>query len=237
MIEFFPSREVALEIGNLSVRWYGLLYVIAFWLGWWMLPTLAALRGILMSRDQASRITLWVVLGVIVGGRLGYVVLYEPSYYWLHPAEIFSLTHGGMSFHGGFLGVGLIIWWLTQTMKLHWLQIVDLLVVPIAFGLALGRIGNFINQELYSGYWAMIVAGGDALLAGMCWYGLSRSSTKVGGVTALFLVGYGMIRFFSELVRIDDWSYLWGFTYGQFLTIPILVLGIYLWTKKIPISE
>ncbi|MBI3255943.1 MAG: prolipoprotein diacylglyceryl transferase [Candidatus Andersenbacteria bacterium] len=244
MLEFFPSREVAFEIGNLSVRWYGLLYVLAFWLGWCFLPGLAAARNIKLTRDDVSRITAWVVFGVIVGGRLGYVLLYEPLYYLAHPVEVFLFTQGGMSSHGGFIGVALALWWLTRKPMVHlrgvpwaeiFLALADILVVPVAFGLALGRVGNFINQELYPGYWALVVAGADAALGLLCWYLLVGSKNhvtppgwKVGYVAGVFLVGYGVIRFLNEFVRIDEWSRVLGLTYGQFLTVPVFLLGVWL---------
>jgi phosphatidylglycerol---prolipoprotein diacylglyceryl transferase len=231
MVEFFPSREIVVQLGSWSVRWYGLLYVIAFWVGWYLLPRIG--KKLRLSRDQWTHLTLWLVVAAVVGGRLGYIFLYEPEYFLNHPKEIFSLWQGGMSSHGGFVGVGLMLWWLSFKLKVRFLALVDVIVVPVAFGLALGRIGNFINQELYAGYWALGVAVADALLGLCCWYFLSSQKLSVGRVTALFLIGYALIRFLNEFVRIDEWSHVWGLTYGQFLTLPIFLMGLWLWVKRI----
>lgn len=241
MLEFFPSREVVLEVGSFTVRWYGLLYVVAFWLGWWLLPKIAKRYNMTLSPDASAFIAAWVACGVIVGGRLGYVLLYEPAFYVAHPVEIFLFSHGGMSSHGGFIGVGLALWWVSKKMNLSFWQLADVLVVPVAFGLALGRLGNFINQELYPGHWALVVAGADAVLGLVCWYFLVRSKNhviprgwKFGSVTGIFLIGYAIIRFLNEFVRIQEWPHIFGLTYGQFLTLPVLLLGVYLLIKKAP---
>lgn len=236
MVEFFPSREVVLVAGYFTVRWYGLLYVLAFWLGTWLLPQVARRSGLLLSRQTATAVAAWVALGVIIGGRMGYVLLYEPLYYVTHLVEIFWLAHGGMSFHGGFIGVGVALWLVAKKMKLSFWQLADVLVVPVAVGLALGRLGNFINQELYVGSWALAVAAADAVLGLLCWYLLlskpgfeSRALTRNGGVTGVFLVGYAMIRFLNEFVRIQEFPPVFGtVTYGQVLTIPIFLLGVWL---------
>lgn len=235
MIEFLPSREVVLQVGNVVLRWYGLLYVVAFWLGWWLVPRIARFP---LRRDDVSYLTALVAVGVIVGGRLGYVLLYEPLYYMAHPIEIFFLNQGGMSAHGGFIGVALALWWGTKKQQMYFLALADVLVVPVAFGLALGRLGNFINQELYSGYWALGVATADLVLGLICWYLLAQRKFAEGGVAATFLIGYALIRFVNEFVRLDDWPSLWGLTYGQVLTIPILILGLWLVlkVKKFPVT-
>lgn len=236
MIEFFPTREIVIVIGEVTVRWYGLFYVLAFWLGWWLLPPLARLKKVELSRDDVSFLTLATVVGVVVGGRLGYVILYEPTYYLAHLPEIFSLGSGGMSAHGGFIGVALALAYVSKKLKVSMLVLADLLVIPVAWGLALGRVGNYINQELYAGSWAIVVAGADAALGFLCWYLLRRRNMKTGGVTGVFFIGYSLIRFFNEYVRIDDWLHGWGLTYGQILTVPMFVVGIYVWgyIKKSP---
>src|SRR5262245_54348329 len=111
MISFFPSREVALSIGSFSLHWYGLLYFAAFVVAWYLLPRLQKYRGLNLSSDEWSSILSWAVVGVIVGGRLGFVLFYEPSYYLSHPLEIFAVWKGGMASHGGFIGVALAMFW------------------------------------------------------------------------------------------------------------------------------
>ena len=252
MVDFFSTREVLLTIAHFQVRWYGLLYVVAFWLGWFLLPKLATMRNLPLTKDEAARVAASLAFGVIAGGRLGYVFLYGPAYYLAHPLEIFWLSQGGMSSHGGFVGVVIVLCWLARKPMVHprgvpWVQrflaLADVIVVPVAFGLALGRVGNFINQELYPGYWALVVAGADVALSLLCWYLLKKDTLftpggcKKGYVAGIFLVGYGVIRFLNEFVRIDEWPHVLGFTYGQFLTVPIFLLGLWLvWKNSLKVK-
>jgi len=252
MVDFFSTREVLLTIAHFQVRWYGLLYVVAFWLGWFLLPKLATMRNLPLTKDEAARVAASLAFGVIAGGRLGYVFLYGPAYYLAHPLEIFWLSQGGMSSHGGFVGVVIVLCWLARKPMVHprgvpWVQrflaLADVIVVPVAFGLALGRVGNFINQELYPGYWALVVAGADVALSLLCWYLLKKDTLftpggcKKGYVAGVFLVGYGVIRFLNEFVRIDEWPHILGLTYGQFLTVPIFLGGLWLvWKNSLKVK-
>ena len=214
-----------------TVYWYGLLYVVAFGIGYALLPRLARYRDIFLDSERWLEFLFWTVLAVLLGGRLGYVLLYAPGYFLLHPLEILLLSNGGMSSHGGFFAVGVAVWFLARRFKISLLDLLDVAVVPVALGLALGRLGNFINQELYVGNFALLAVAKDLLLALLGYLTLRRTSgyfAESGRVLGLFLVGYGILRFVTEYLRIQEWNYVWGLTYGQFLTIPLFLFGGYL---------
>jgi len=188
------------------------------------------------------------VFGVILGGRLGYVLFYKPLYYLLHPLEIFQVWQGGMSFHGGFLGVLVALWFYARKRGRPWLDVTDFVAPLVPLGLAAGRLGNFINGELVgrvtSGPWAMVFPQVDALprhpsqlyelaLEGLVlfvilWTYASRYR-PMGAVSGLFLVGYGTLRFIGEFAREPDnfLGYLaGGFTMGQWLSMPMIAIGL-----------
>ena len=190
------------------------------------------------------------VLGVILGGRLGYVLFYKAAYYSAHPLEIFAVWQGGMSFHGGFLGVLVAMAWFAHKHHLRWLQLTDFIAPLVPPGLALGRLGNFINSELWGRPadvpWAMIFPNVDKLprhpsqlyefaLEGVLlftllwWY--ARKPRPVGAVSGLFLIGYGSFRFLVEYTREpDDFLGLLslGMSMGQWLSLPMVIAGVLL---------
>lgn len=251
MFALFPSRTVALVLFGFPVHWYGLLYFAGFLIGWWMLPKLQKYRNLHLSADELSSILSAAVIGVIVGGRLGYVLFYAPAYYLQHPLEIFAVWNGGMASHGGFIGVALALWYVLRKRTFEeFLRIGDIVVIPVAIGLGLGRIGNFINQELYGTVttlpWGMSFAGAVGLrhpiqlydftlqmiIALTCFIYLKKSSTS-GRVFALFLLLYGVARFMLEFIREQNGVFVGPLSEGQVLTIPILLIGIIL-LMKIP---
>ncbi len=255
MISFFPSRTVALEFFGFSVHWYGIMYFLAFVLAWFLLPKLQRKRGLALSQDEWSGLLSAVVLGVIIGGRLGFVLFYEPAYFLAHPLKVVAVWEGGMASHGGFIGVAVALWWKLKNKRWDtvW-RVADILTVPIAIGLMLGRLGNFINLELYGTMtdvpWAMAIPGveglrhptqiyammKDALIAAVCFWHLSKSSTVRPGTTmALFLMLYGVLRFIVEIYRDQTNVAMFGLlSEGQVLTIPIVLvgLGLLLWLRK-----
>lgn len=243
MIDFLPAREVAMEIFGWPVRWYGVLYVVAFWLAYRLLPRLQTYRQIHLSKEQWLEILALGAVGVIAGGRLGYVVFYEPRYFLMHPLEIFSLWTGGLSSHGGFIGVALALWWVARQFKINFWALTDVAVVPAALGLALGRLGNFINQELYvSSLGHLAAIGKDVLIAGVCFLILRRGAIHraQGAInvapTIVFLILYALLRFLTEYLRVQEFPLLWGLTRGQLLTLPIMAAGLWLlvttWPQK-----
>lgn len=213
----------------MQFHWYGLMYVLAFWLAWGWLPVLSKWRSIRLRREQWTEGMVWVAVGVLIGGRLGYVLLYEPTYYAQHGVEILALSGGGMSSHGGIVGVALALLYVSRKFTVPLLALADVATVPAALGLVLGRIGNFINGELYVGNFALVAAGKDVLLAAVCYVLLTRvRHLRVGQVTGIFFMLYAVLRFATEYLRVPEWGYVWELTWGQLFTIPLLAIGLYL---------
>ena len=252
MLHLFPSRTIALELFGFSVHWYGVMYLLAFLLAWHLLPRLQRQRGLHLSEDEWSSILAWTVLGVIAGGRLGFVLFYEPAYFLQHPLDVFAVWHGGMSSHGGLIGVVLALMVALRHRRDQWLKIADIVVIPAALGLMLGRIGNFINQELYGTVtslpWGIAVPGEvglrhptqiyaalkDLFIAGACYWHLTKvKPVRPGRTFALFLLLYAVLRFLLEYLRAQDYAFidfgLFQLSIGQFLTIPVFAAGIALW--------
>ncbi len=252
MIAFFPSRAVALELFGFSIHWYGIMYLLAFIIAGYLLPRLQNRRNLPFTRDEWWEVLTYLILGVIIGGRLGYVFLYDPMTYWRDPLEILAVWHGGMSFHGGLIGVIIAAVFASWWKHVSFLSLMDVLVVPACIGLALGRFGNFINQELYGTVttlpWGIMIPGVeglrhpaqlysmtiDLLNAALCYWHLSKTGMASAGKTsALFLLLYGVGRFAVEYVRVQQYPLVdlfgWMVTRGQLYTIPMFILGIVLW--------
>lgn len=251
MVEFFPTTRAAVSLGGITVYWYGLLYVAAFGVAYVLIGRWQRYRGLALSRVQLLELITWGAVGVIVGGRLGYVLLYEPLYYLQHPVEIIQLSHGGMSSHGGFVGVAVATWFFSRVLARHApppggavapagggpparhphrvARLLDIIVVPAALGLALGRLGNVINHELYITFLAQVVAVGSPLIIALLCYWHLRHTVRPGKTTGLFLVFYSLARFGEEYVRELDWPLVshWV-TWGQVYTLPLFLLGLYL---------
>jgi phosphatidylglycerol:prolipoprotein diacylglycerol transferase len=246
---------IALSIGPLAVRWYGIMYVLAFvqFIGLGSIrlrqPHIAA-QG--WKREDLDDMLFYGVLGVVIGGRLGEVLFYHPDYYFSHPLEIFAVWKGGMSFHGGFLGVmlAMALWGRKNGRRL--MDVMDLIAPMVPLGYAAGRIGNFINAELpgrvadASLPWAMIWPNVDnlprhpspiyqALVDGVLLFIIlwlySRKPRPRLAVSGVFALGYGCARFFTEYFRIPDYEVSFaGITIsaGQMLSLPMIVLGLIL---------
>ena len=242
---------VAFHVGPLAVRWYGIMYLIGF--------ILFIVLG--RRRARAQMLTGWRpsdvddmlffgVFGVILGGRLGYVLFYKPLYYFAHPLEVFQVWHGGMSFHGGFLGVLIALWFFARRRHKALLDVTDFVAPLCPLGLAAGRLGNFINGELVGRPadvpWAMVFPQVDqlprhpsqlyefglegVLLFIILWIYASRHRPR-GAISGLFLIGYGTFRFIAEFARAPD-NFLGflagGMTMGQWLSMPMIVAGLLL---------
>lgn len=249
-VALFPSRTVAIAIGAFSVHWYGLLYLVAFLLAYLLLPRLERYRGLSLSKEVWGDILSWVIVGVLLGGRLGYVLLYDPAYYLAHPMEILAVWKGGMAFHGGVIGVALALVYVSRRHRIPLLVLSDIAVVPIALGLALGRFGNFINQELYGISttlpWGIAIPGIEGLrhptqlyavlkdlcIAIICFLHVRRSSPKTGQTMGIFLTLYGILRFALEFLREPTHAaFLIGpiiLTRGQVYSLPMILAGILL---------
>ena len=240
---------VAIAVGPLAVRWYGLMYLIGFGAAF----LLARSR---IKQGKSGNISVAVfddlfffsVLGVVLGGRLGYVLFYKPGYYISHPLEILAVWQGGMAFHGGFLGVLLAMVYIARKHSIHWLAIMDFIAPLVPPALAAGRIGNFINGELWGRTtdvaWGMVFRGAGPLprhpsqlyqfaLEGVLLFAIlwlySAKPRPTGAVSAMFLIGYGVLRFAAEFFREpDDFLGLLAFnlSMGQWLSLPMILAGI-----------
>jgi phosphatidylglycerol:prolipoprotein diacylglycerol transferase len=247
---------IAFSIGPLAVRWYGLMYLVGFAAAWWLGMRRIAKGMAPITRKQFDDLIFLAVLGVILGGRLGYVLFYRPLHYAAHPLEILAVWQGGMSFHGGLLGVMLAMLLAARRYGVDYLRLMDFLAPLVPLGIAAGRLGNFINGELYGRVtdlpWGMVFRGaGDAprhpsqlyqfaleglLLFVILWLYSAKPRAR-GAVSAVFLVGYGVLRFIAEFGREPD-AFLGflalGLTMGQWLCLPMIAGGIALfaWARR-----
>ena len=251
---------VALQLGPVAIHWYGLTYLAAF--GLFML--LANARLLHMPFAAVQQPAPWVrrdvedilflgVMGVVLGGRVGYCLFYKPAYYLANPLEIFAVWQGGMSFHGGLLGVMLAMVWYARSRQRPFMQVMDFVAPCVPTGLAAGRLGNFINGELWGRVadpslpWGMVFRGaGDSprhptqlyqialeglLLFVLLWW-FAHKDRPTGQVSGAFLLGYGLFRFVAEFFREPD-AHLGllslGMSMGQWLCVPMMLGGVALW--------
>jgi phosphatidylglycerol:prolipoprotein diacylglycerol transferase len=248
MITFPEIDPVIFHVGPLSVRWYGLMYLLGFGAAYLLIRHLSRLRNLDLSRDGVSDLLFYGVLGVVLGGRLGYVLFYNPLQYLSRPLEVFAVWQGGMSFHGGLLGVVIAVVVFCRRRKLPILLTGDILATSATIGLGLGRIGNFINGELWGRTtdlpWGMIFPGGgplprhpsqlyeaalEGLLLFVILYFMHRRRVAEGVPFFCFFIGYGLFRFLIEFVRQPDahLGFLWGgATMGQLLSLPMILFGL-----------
>jgi phosphatidylglycerol:prolipoprotein diacylglycerol transferase len=248
---------VALDLGILQIRWYSLGYIAGIVVGWWYLLKLLDQPGAPMARRHADDFVTWATIGIILGGRLGYVLFYRPDYYIAHPAEILRLWEGGMSFHGGVLGVMTAIILFARRNGLHWLRVHDYIACCTPFGLFFVRLANFVNGELWGRPtdvpWAMIFPGADGLprhpsqlyeagleglvLFAILWFAFWRTQARYepGKLVGLFVLFYGLFRFTVEFFRepdaqLEQFAQVTGLHMGQWLCVPMIVGGAWLVT-------
>jgi phosphatidylglycerol:prolipoprotein diacylglycerol transferase len=251
----FPVIDpVLIQIGPIAIRWYALAYIGGLLLGWRYLRWLVQRPGWRLTLEDLDDLLLYVVLGVVLGGRLGYVLFYKPGFYLAHPGEILAVWEGGMSFHGGMLGVIAAMALFAWRRGIPLLEIGDAVSAAAPIGLFFGRIANFINGELFGRAsdvpWAMVFPHGgpearhpsqlyEAALEGLIlflvlfWIArrprLPETAGRIGG---LFLIGYGLARSFVELFREPDahLGFLLGgsVTMGQILSLPMILVGLFL---------
>ena len=244
---------IAVDLGFFQLRWYSLAYLAGIALGWWYLLKLVDRPGAPMARRHADDMVFYSTLGVLLGGRLGYVLFYKPALYLANPIEIVRVWDGGMSFHGGVIGVSLGIFWMARKHKLDWLRVHDYVACCAPFGIFLVRLANFVNGELWGRPtdvpWAIIFpAGGEVprhpsqlyeaglegiLLFVILWFLFWKTDARYqpGKLVGAFLLVYGLSRFLVELVRQPDLgleNLPWGLTMGQTLTVPMVLGGAWL---------
>ena len=249
---------VALSIGSLQLRWYGLMYLAGFGLGWMLGRWRASRPGSGWTGPDVDDLLTCVMIGIILGGRIGYVLFYDLPVYIHDPMEIMRIWNGGMSFHGGLLGVLGAFWYFARTRGRTFLEVSDFIAPLIPQGLFFGRLGNFINGELWGKVsdvpWAVVFPGAgplprhpsqlyEAALEGLLLFIIlwvfSLKPRKVGAVSGLFALAYGVFRFAVEFVRMPDvqLGYLaFGWlTMGQLLCVPLILAGAWLLCRKAPV--
>lgn len=249
---------VALSIGSLQLRWYGLMYLAGFGLGWMLGRWRASRPGSGWTGPDVDDLLTCVMIGIILGGRIGYVLFYDLPVYIHDPMEIMRIWNGGMSFHGGLLGVLGAFWYFARTRGRTFLEVSDFIAPLIPQGLFFGRLGNFINGELWGKVsdvpWAVVFPGAgplprhpsqlyeaalEGLLLFIVLWVFSLKPRKVGAVSGLFALAYGVFRFAVEFVRMPDvqLGYLaFGWlTMGQLLCVPLILAGAWLLCRKAPV--
>lgn len=256
MMTYTPLDPVALDLGILQVRWYGLMYLIGFLGGWYYGVRRSTDTWRNWQAEQVGDLLFYIAMGVILGGRLGYIFFYDFAHYAAYPLDMIKVWQGGMSFHGGLLGVITAVWLYGRKINKSLLEITDFIAPFVVIGLFFGRIGNFINSELWGKIapmdspFAMLVydpetqalipkyptqlleATLEGLVLGVILWWYSRKPRPLGAVSGVFLLGYGSFRFFVEFWRMPDaqLGYLafdW-LTMGQVLCMPMILGGLYL---------
>jgi phosphatidylglycerol---prolipoprotein diacylglyceryl transferase len=250
----FPAIDpIALELGPVVIRWYSLAYIAGILLGWRYIIILAAKAKNGIERIHVDDFIIWATLGIILGGRLGYVVFYNPAYFAENPMLIFAMWKGGMSFHGGLIGVIAVTWLFARKRGLAFIALGDMVCAAAPIGLFFGRIANFINGELFGRAsdvpWAMVFPRGGAAprhpsqlyeagLEGLLLFSVLavliyrfKALERPGMVIGTFMAGYGLSRYLVEFVREPDahLGTLYGIaTMGQLLSLPLILIGAWL---------
>ncbi|MDE2302196.1 MAG: prolipoprotein diacylglyceryl transferase [Sphingomonadales bacterium] len=250
-----------IDLGVFTLRYYSLAYLAGIILGYWHLSRMIRQPGAPLAQRHADDLFFWCTIGIIVGGRLGYAIFYGPQLF-VHPLDLLKLWEGGMSFHGGAIGVVLAIVWVTRSGGISFLRCCDYVATCVPFGLFFGRIANFINGELWGRVttsdvpWAMIFPGGgdlprhpselyeaglEGLLLGTVLLGLfwkTRARWRPGLLVGSFTLGYALARFTVEFFRepdsqLEDFAARTGLSMGQWLTIPMMLVGLVLLVRAL----
>lgn len=249
-MQFPHINPVFLRIGPLQFRWYGLMYILGFIATYFILRTESLRKRLPLSKDDVADLVFYGAMGVVLGGRLGYILFYNLEFYLANPLRIFAVWEGGMSFHGGFLGVILAFVLFSRRRKVPFWALIDMAAQCAPVGLGLGRLGNFINGELYGRPtdvpWGMVFPGGgdlprhpsqlyEAFLEGIVLFLIvryaSRRFSQTGVAAWTFVAGYGLFRFIVEFFRQPDAQlglFFGLFSMGQFLSFPMFLAGSYM---------
>lgn len=255
-------NPVLLKIGALEIRWYSLAYIFGIIFAWLIIKYFNKKNNIFDAKKISDDFFTYAVISIIIGGRLGYVIFYNFPFYFRHPLEILKVWHGGMSFHGGLIGVIIGSYFLCKKYKINFFEFMDLLAIASPIGLFFGRLANFVNLELYGRVTTSKIgvifpnAGKlprhpsqlyEAFLEGVCLFLIMFFTAKKisikkykGLLSGMFLMGYGLSRFIVEFFREPDPQIgyiLKYFTMGQILSIPFVALGIFLIIKAMKINK
>ncbi|MBR0757831.1 prolipoprotein diacylglyceryl transferase [Bradyrhizobium jicamae] len=264
LINFPVFNPIALSLGPIAIRWYALAYIGGIVIGWVYARSLVRKERLWggpapITLPQLDDFILWVTLGIILGGRTGYVLFYNLPFFIQHPAEIFQLWNGGMSFHGGFMGCVIAVMWFARRNGISILSLGDITTAVGPIGLFLGRLANFINSELWgrtadpSLPWAMIFPNGGPLprhpsqlyeagLEGIVLFAILAVMIRMGAlkrpglILGSFIAIYGLARITSELFREPDpqLGFLWGgLTMGMLLSVPMIIVGAMIITAAV----
>jgi phosphatidylglycerol---prolipoprotein diacylglyceryl transferase len=259
-IPYPEINPIALQLGPLTIRWYGISYVAGILLGWYCCYLLAKKKYSTLTTRDISDFVPWATLGIVVGGRLGHVLFYGLNYYWNHPLDIFKIWQPGMSFHGGIIGMFGAMVLYCRKRHLPLTELGDVVAVGAPIGIFFGRIANFINAELYGRVtdmpWGIIFPNGgplprhpsqlyEATLEGIVLFlimltsvlALQVKTKKPGLLMGIFLIGYSTARSICELFREPEVNYgslAEYMTYGQLLSLPLILIGLYLILRPVP---
>lgn len=268
MLTFPHFNPIAFSIGGLEVHWYGIMYMLGFLSFIYFGKLRLKMYGhVFITSSIIDDMIFYGAIGVIAGGRLGYCLFYQPGFYLSHPINIFKTWDGGMSFHGGMLGVFVVCYLFARKYKYSFFDVSDFIAPLITFGLFFGRLGNFINGELWGRIttsripWAMIypqsgsmlprhpseiyeMIGEGIVLTLILWI-YARKPRKVGQISGIFMIGYGLIRFTLEYFRepdpfLEKFAHTTGLSMGQWLCVPMIIIGIIIFvyaSKKAPIRQ
>ena len=248
---YLDINPVLFKIGALEVRYYGIIWLLGFVIAYFLVKHLVKKKDINLSVDDIDYLFLLLLISGIVGARLFYILVYNFSFYLRHPIDIIAVWHGGLSFHGGFIGGIAALLFFCRKKKFDFFELADILVIPLAFGLFLGRIGNFINGELvgretnvpwcvnFKGHSGcrhpsqLYESGKNILIFSMLWI-LKNREYKKGTLFAAFIILYSSLRFFIEFFRAPDPQLgflVFGLTMGQILNIAMLMIGLWVFYK------
>lgn len=252
MLEFPNINPVAVDLGIIKIRWYALSYIVGILLSWFLILKIIKIKKIDLNSKEISDLVSNCMIGIIIGGRLGYVFFYNPEYYSNNLLEIFKIWNGGMSFHGGFIGVIFAVIYSSKLFKIPILTFADLIAIVAPVGLFFGRLANFINGELFGrttnhSFGIIFPNGGDvprhpsqlyeAFFEGIVLFiilwvmmHLFNLLKKPGIITSLFIFLYGLFRFFIEFFREPDQHIgllYFEFSMGQILSFPMILIGLY----------
>ena len=252
MFDFPNINPIAIDLGVIKIRWYALSYICGILLSWFLILKIIKIKNIKISNKSVSDLISNCIIGIIVGGRLGYIIFYNPEYYFNNILEIFKFWNGGMSFHGGFLGVVIAVIYSSKLSEISVMIFSDLISIVSPIGIFFGRIANFINGELYGKItnhkFGMIFPNGgnlprhpsqlyEAFFEGIILFiilwllmNITNFFNKKGLITACFIFLYGLFRFSVEFFREPDMhiGYLFlDFSMGQILSLPMIIIGLF----------